>query len=193
MEKTVTMNIEPRASTSKGANKLLRKNGYLPANIFGKGVESIAISIKKDVFRRSLKENGRNAVFKLVAPNDDTYTVMTNEIHVAPITNEVSHVDFQLVSLSERMKSNVAIKILGGEFLESKRLILNILVDSIPVYGLPHDIPHEIEIDVSNMKSGESIVFRDLKLPDGITSDFDSEQKIVSARVSKVQDVVASE
>lgn len=193
MEKTVTMNIEPRASTSKGANKLLRKNGYLPANIFGKGVESIAISIKKDVFRRSLKENGRNAVFKLVAPNDDTYTVMTNEIHVAPITNEVSHVDFQLVSLSERMKSNVAIKILGGEFLESKRLILNILVDSIPVYGLPHDIPHEIEIDVSNMKSGESIVFGDLKLPDGITSDFDSEQKIVSARVSKVQDVVASE
>lgn len=193
MEETVTMNIEPRASTSKGANKLLRKNGYLPANIFGKGVESIAISIKKDVFRRSLKENGRNAVFKLVAPNDDTYTVMTNEIHIAPITNEVSHVDFQLVSLSERMKSNVAIKILGGEFLESKRLILNILVDSIPVYGLPHDIPHEIEIDVSNMKSGESIVFRDLKLPDGITSDFDSEQKIVSARVSKVQDVVASE
>ena len=65
MQETAILNIEPRSSTSKGANRLLRKNGYLPANIFGKGVESKSIAVKKDEFRRSLKKYGRNAVFTL--------------------------------------------------------------------------------------------------------------------------------
>lgn len=193
MQKTEIMNIETRTITSKGANKLLRKNGYLPGNIFGKGVESIAISVKKDEFRASLKQHGRNAVFKLVTPKNESFTVMTKEIHIAPIINEISHIDFQLVSLSEEIKQDVSIKLKGTEFLESKRLLLNSLVDSVPVIGLPHDIPHEIELDVSNMKAGESILFRDIKLPEGITSDIDPEQRIVSVKGSRLQEVAVSE
>jgi large subunit ribosomal protein L25 len=188
MQKTAVMNIETRTSTSKGANNLLRKNGYLPANIFGKGVESISIAIKRDEFIKSLKKYGRNAVFKLVTPSDEAYTVMTKEIQIAPIINEVSHLDFQLVSLLEEIKMDVSIRIIGSEFLEAKRLLLNSNFDSILVSGLPHDIPHEIEIDVSTMKSGESILFKDLKLPDGITSDIDPEQRILTVSGSRVKE-----
>lgn len=193
MQQTAIMNIETRTSTSKGANKLLRKNGYLPGNIFGKGVESVSIAVKRDEFFKSLKKYGRNAVFKLVTPNEESFTVMAKEIQVAPIVNEVSHLDFQLVSLSEEIKMDVSIKIIGSEFLESKRLLLNSYMDAIPVYGLPHDIPHDIEIDVSNLKSGESILFKDLILPEGITFENDPEQRIVSVSGSRVQEVTESE
>jgi large subunit ribosomal protein L25 len=193
MQETAILNMVPRTSTSKGANKLLRKNGYLPGNIFGKGVESISIAVKKDEFRKSIKEYGRNAVIKLVGPNDKEYTVMTKEINVAPLINEISHLNFQLVSLSEAIKQDVAFKIIGTEFLESKRLLLNNHVDSIPVFGLPHDIPHEIDIDVSTMESGDSILFKDIKLPEGITSEIDPELKILSVKGSKKQEAVASE
>ncbi len=193
MQETAIMNIETRSSTSKGANKLLRRNGYLPGNIFGRGVESISIAVKKDDFRKSIKEFGRNAVFKLVAPNNEAYTVMTKDIQVAPIINEISHLDFQLVSLSEEIKQEVAIKIIGTEFLEAKRLLLNSHVDLITVNGLPHDIPHDIEIDVANMVSGDSILFKDLKLPKGITSDLDPELKIISVKGTRKQEVVETE
>ena len=193
MQETAIMNIETRSSTSKGANKLLRRNGYLPGNIFGRGVESISIAVKKDDFRKAIKEFGRNAVFKLVAPNNEAYTVMTKDIQVAPIINEISHLDFQLVSLSEEIKQEVAIKIIGTEFLEAKRLLLNSHVDLITVNGLPHDIPHDIEIDVANMVSGDSILFKDLKLPKGITSDLDPELKIISVKGTRKQEVVETE
>ena len=193
MQETAIMNIETRSSTSKGANKLLRRNGYLPGNIFGRGVESISIAVKKDDFRKAIKEFGRNAVFKLVAPNNEAYTVMTKDIQVAPIINEISHLDFQLVSLSEEIKQEVAIKIIGTEFLEAKRLLLNSHVDLITVNGLPHDIPHDIEIDVANMVSGDSFLFKDLKLPKGITSDLDPELKIISVKGTRKQEVVETE
>lgn len=193
MQETAIMNIETRNSTSKGANRLLRKNGYLPGNIFGRGAESISIAVKKDEFKKSLKEYGRNAVFKLVAQDNEAYTVMAKDIQIAPIINEIAHLDFQIVSLSEEVKQNVAIRIIGTEFLESKRLLINSQVDSISVCGLPHDIPHEIDIDVSNMESGDSILLKDIKLPEGITSDNDPELKVISVKGSKRQEETVSE
>lgn len=193
MQKTAILNMEKRIRPNKGANKLLRSNGYLPANIFGKGAESISIAVKKNDFLKSLKEYGRNAVFKLVSNDDEAYTVMAKEIQVAPIVNEIQHLDFQLVSLLEEINQEVAIKYIGTEFLELKRLLLNSHVDSIIVNGLPHDIPHEIEIDVSNMESGESILFEDLKLPDGITADINPEQKIISIKGTRKQEAVTTE
>lgn len=193
MQETAIMNIETRTSTSKGANRLLRKNGYLPANISGKGVESVSIAVKKDEFRRMIKEYGRNAVIKLITPDETSYTVMTKEVYVAPVKNEISHLDFQIVSLSEEMKQEVPIKVVGTEFLEAKRLLLNNHLDVILVCGLPHDIPHDIEIDVSDLKSGESITFKDLKLPEGITFEYDLDQRIVSVKGAKGQEVTVEE
>ncbi|WP_242867789.1 50S ribosomal protein L25 [Clostridium sp. Marseille-P299] len=193
MQETALMNIEPRSSTSKGANKLLRKNGYIPGNIFGKGIDSISIAVRRDEFRKSLKDYGRNAVFKLVTPNGEEYTVMAKELHIAPIINELSHVDFQLVSLTEGVKQDVVIKIVGTEFLESKRLLLNSHVDIIPVFGLPHDIPHEIEIDVSKLNSGDGVLFKDIKLPEGITSEIDPELKIISIKGARTREAAVGE
>lgn len=193
MQETAIMNIETRTNTSKGANRLLRQNGYLPANISGKGMDSIAIAVKKEAFRRMIKEYGRNAVIKLVTQDDTSYTVMTKEVSIAPVINEISHLDFQVVSLTEEMKQEVPIKVIGSEFLEAKRLLLNTHMDVILVNGLPHDIPHEIEIDVSNLKSGDSIAFKDLVLPEGITFEYDLEQRIVSVKGARAQEVTVAE
>lgn len=192
MQETAILNIEKRTSTNKGANKLLRRNGYLPGNISGKGVESISIALRKEEFKKSIKDFGRNAVFKLVVANDEAYTVMAKDIQVAPVINEIEHLDFQLVSLSEEINQEVAIKTIGTEFLELKRLLLNNHVEVLTVNGLPHDIPHEIEIDVANMESGDSILFKDIKLPDGITSETDPELKIISVKGTRKQEAVAS-
>ena len=188
-----TLKIELRKNTGKAANSLLRKKGYLPGNISGKGQESIAIVVRKDEFRRALREQGRNTVLKLELSGGDSYTVMTKEIYVTPLVNELSHVDFQAVSLSEKVKQNVPVRIVGTEFVESKRLLVNGFVDVIPVYGLPADIPHEIEVDVATLMPGDTILLKDIKLPEGITTDLDQDEKIVSVKGSKIQEVITED
>ncbi len=187
------LKIEPRESTSKGANKLLRKNGYLPGNISGKGMDSIAIAVKKDELRKTLKQSGRNAVLKLESGENESYTVLTKEMHVAPIINEISHVDFQVVSLSEKVKQDVSLKLVGTEFIESKRLLINTFIDFIPVIGLPQDIPHEIIVDITNLVPGKTLLLKDIKLPEGITTEVDPEEKIVAVKGSKKQEAAVGE
>lgn len=193
MENTEVMNIKLRTSSKKGDNKSLKREGYLLGNIVGKGVESISIAVKKDEFLRTIKKVGRNAVFKLVVSDSEGYTVMAKEINVEPIKNEISHLNFQIVSLSEKIKQDVAIKIIGAELLESKRLLISSSLDTVLVEGLPQDIPEEIEIDVSNLEAGESIQFSDVKLPKGITSSLDPEQKVITVVGSKIHEATESE
>ncbi len=183
-----TLNVDLRTSTRKGDNNLLKRNGFLLGNITSKGAESISIAVKKDEFLRTIKKVGRNAVFNLVVSDGTNHTAMVKEIHVEPVKNVVSHLDFQLVSLTEKIKQDVAIKVIGAELLESKRLLINSSVDTILVEGLPQDIPDEIEIDVSNMEAGDSVAFSEIKLPKGITSAFDPEQKVLTVVGSKIRE-----
>lgn len=176
-----------RANSSKGANKLLRRNGYLPGNISCKGEESIAIAIRRDEFIKFLHKVGSNSVFKLEIPDGRTYTVMVKEVQFSTVKNEYLHVEFQQVSLSQEVHVEVSIKLHGIEILESKRLVINRHMDSIPIKGLPQDIPNEIVIDLSYKKAGDTVLFSNIKLPNGVSSDIAPDHLIVSVSESKGQ------
>lgn len=192
MEQTI-IKIATREKSTKGANKLLRRNGYLPASISCRGKDSISIALKRDEFIKSLRKSGRNSVFKLESSDKNSYTVMVKEIQYSGIKNEYLSLEFQQVSLSEEVNTDVAIKLLGVEILESRRLIVNKQTNSILIKGFPQDIPDAIEIDVSNMKAGDSILFSDIKLADGLTADVDPELLFVSVSESRVQEVQESD
>lgn len=188
-----TLNVDLRTSTRKGDNNLLKRNGYLLGNITGKGVESISIAVKRDEFLRTIKKVGRNAVLNLIVSDGKNHTAMVKEIHVEPVRNEISHLNFQMVSLTEKIKQDVAIKITGTEFLEAKRLLINSSVDTILVEGLPQDIPDEIVVDVSTLEAGDSVQFSEIVLPKGITSSFNPEQKVITVVGSKIHQEAESE
>lgn len=179
MEETIIKTVA-RTNSSKGANKMLRRNGYLPGNISCKGKESISIAIKRDEFIKSLHKSGSNSVFKIEIQNDKTYTVMVKEIQYSTVKSEYLHVEFQQVSLSKEVNAEVFIKLHGVEILESKRLIINRQMESIPIKGLPQDIPNDIVIDLSNKRAGDNILFSDIKLPDGLSSDIAPDHLIAS-------------
>lgn len=191
MSDVAVIHVEKRLDKSKGARTELKRSGYLLGNITGKGMESVPVAVKKDELRRAINAHGRNAVFKLDSSNGEFYTVMVKEIQVAPILNEYQHVDFQKVSLSEEVKSQVSINIIGSEALESKRYILNRQVDVIPLTGLPQNIPHSIDIDVSSLQAGDNVKVGDISLPDGISTDLDAEQLVISISEARVQEVAA--
>lgn len=186
MAETATLKVEVRKQLSKAENKKYLRDGYIIGVINQKGMDSVPIAVRRDEFRRVLKENGRNAILKLYDSDDNNYDVMVKNIDVTPLKYEYHHVDFQKVSLDEEIRVDVAIRFLGDDLLKAKRLILNRQMDTILVSGLPQDIPDYIEVDISEKDNGDNIYVSDLDLGKGITTDIDPEQLVASISEAKI-------
>ncbi|MPW25658.1 50S ribosomal protein L25 [Alkalibaculum sp. M08DMB] len=183
-----TIKIERRTKTNSNANARLRKGGYLPASVYGKGMETESVSIKMEEFRKILNKLGRNAVLSLEIPSEEPITVMIKEIQNAPLGREFLHVDFQKISLTEEVVADVGIKVIGIEVLDANKLILVRQIDVISVKAYPQDIPESIEIDVSKMEVGDTLYIRDIKLPSGVVIEDDPEHGIVSVSEPRVRE-----
>lgn len=193
MEITGTLSIQNRENTSSKANNRLRRDGYLPGNVYAKGMESVAVTVKKDELRKNLAKFGRSALFKLKDEKGKVYNVMVKDIQNTPVTGEYMHVDFQQVSLKEEVRANVPLKIEGKELLESRRLLMMRHLDQIHVKGLPQDIPNTIDIDVSGFQGGENITVGDLTFPAGILPDMDTALLVITVSESRGQEIRAEE
>jgi len=193
MSATGTLNVETRSNTSSRANKRLRREGYIPGNIFGKDMESIAVKVRQDELRRNITQYGRAAVFKLVLDGNKNYDVMIKDIQFTHLNREFMHVDFHRISLSEETKANVPVKVVGDELYEQRRLVLQLQRDFIPVKGLPQDIPNFIEIDVKDLDAGDTIFVKDIKFPEGITPELEETQLVVSISEAKIHQKAAEE
>lgn len=117
---------------------------------------------------------------------------MTNEIQSHAVKGIV-HVDFQQISLSEEVKTDVVIKISGKESIEAQRMILINHADTISVKGLPQNIPDSIEVNVAELKLGETITFGDVKLPKGIICESNPAHLVATLIESKLQETEETE
>ena len=112
---TATLKMEIRKEVNKRENKRLLNNGYIIGVNNQKGMDSVPIAVKRDEFRRVLKENGRNAIINLQDSDKNSYDVMVKTIEYSPLKYEYHHVDFQKVSLTEEIKVDVALKFIGRD------------------------------------------------------------------------------
>jgi len=188
MQGTPVMNVVTRDHITKGKNKKFRNEGFIPGIISGRGMESIPVAVKKDEFRKCLNKFGRNAIIKLNSSDGKEYNVMVKGFQTSPLVYDIIHIDFQKVSLSEEIKAQVSIKIVGQDLLEAKRYVLNRQMDTIWVTGLPQNIPDDIEVDVSNLVAGNTIYLSDLSLPSDLTAIGEADQIIISVNDSRVQE-----
>lgn len=92
------LNYEIRSNLKSERNKLIN-NGYILANINGRGMESIPIAVRRDDFRKAYKKHGRNCVIKLEGKEKNSYDVMIKDIQVDPKKYQYYHIDFQRVVL----------------------------------------------------------------------------------------------
>ncbi|MDD4583821.1 MAG: 50S ribosomal protein L25 [Eubacteriales bacterium] len=193
MEITGVIKADKRTDLSSGATKRLRKAGYLPGNIYGKNMDSISVTVKKDELRKNIVKLGRAAVFKLDTEGEEIFNVMVKDIQIAPLSGDFLHVDFIQISLTEEIKADVVIRIIGREHLEAKRYLLNRAMDTILVKGLPQDIPNEIDIDVSNMEVGDSKNIGDIQFPEGIVPEIEPDQLVLSVSEAKAYEEETTE
>ena len=188
MEK-IKINVEPRKIIGKKV-KSLRKEGLLPANIFGKDLKSKAIQVQEKEFHKTFKLAGETGVVE-VRVKDETYPALIHNVQRNPVTDKVTHVDFHKVNLKEKITAHVPIKLVGESPAEKSGvgLILQ-TINEIEVESLPVDIPHEIELDISDLSEiGQTIHVKNLKVDkEKVEIKNDPEEVVVSVQTAEMKE-----
>ena len=193
MNEKVTIAIEKREKMNGNAGKKLRKIGYIPGAINRKGLESVSVKIKNDELMKNIFKYGKNYLYTLDLEGQESYAVMIKEMQHSPIKNELLNVVFQQVSITEPIKFNLNLKIVGKEALELKKLHLVQQMEKILVTGLPQDIPDFLEIDVTNLNLDDKICIGDLQYPQGIETEIEADKIVLVINESRLDDTITED
>ena len=155
-----------RESISKAEVKQLRKNGYLIANIYGKGKENIHCAFKRNEFIREVK-NKTDLIFN-VEVGSKQYPVVIQEYQKDPITSDIIHVDLMLAQKGVEAKYSVKVRCVGTPKGLKNKGVLMMSKKRIKVKATPEKLPKDYEIDVSNLDVGDVVLVRDLPKNNGV-------------------------
>jgi large subunit ribosomal protein L25 len=178
------LEVLPREVLGKKV-KALRREGLTPANIYGHGLESQAVQADTPTLVNLLRSVGRNAVLTLhVRGEKAPRPVMVRAVQRNPVTDNVLHVDFYQVSLTEKMRADVPLVLVGSApAVADQGGVLLQSLDSVSVEALPGNIPAHIEVDVSRLEQiDDAVHVRDLTL--GPEVALHTEPELVIAKVA---------
>jgi large subunit ribosomal protein L25 len=191
------LRVAPREVLGKKV-KQLRREGVIPANIYGFAQDSIAIQVPKDDLVHILRAAGRNDIIYLRLDGDEPRPTFIRQVQRNPVSDAIVHVDFYQISLRKKVRMEVGVTLVGTAPAEQTHggTLLHSL-DRIAVEGLPMDIPSVIEVDVSGLTEiDQTIHVADLSVPEAVTVLSDSEQvvaKIAPPQVEKAEEEAAAE
>ena len=167
---SITVNALVREDQGKGASRRLRKEEKVPSIIYGGTTEPLMISLNIHEITHLLEdENTFTSVLDLVVGKSKD-SVVIKDIQRHPAKNTVFHVDFLRVDAKHALITTTPLHFIGMEENEAIRLgnMLNQFVVSIEISCLPQDLPHGINVDVTNLELGEHLTLTDLILPEGV-------------------------
>ncbi len=146
----------------------LRNSGLVPAILYGKDQEPIALQISHKNFTKTLKAAGESTLVYVTA-DGKTYPTIIHDIARDPLSDIVIHADFYKVNLSEVIKTKIPVEFVGESQAVNDGGILIRNVNELEVEALPQDLPHEISIDISKLAAfGDQVLLKDIKLGDKV-------------------------
>ena len=188
------LRVEKRKILGKKVKKL-RREGTLPANIYGRDIKSIAVQLPQKDFDKVFKEAGETGLVDVMV-DSQTIPVLIHNVQTDYLGNYL-HADFYKVNLKEKVKTMVPISIVGEPkaVVDKVGLLMNILSE-VEVEALPEQLPENIEVNVENLAAvDEQITVGDIKAPQGVAILTDPGQVIVKigALISKEAEELAAQ
>ena len=189
----ITLESQAREITGRKV-KTLRAKGIVPAHVFGHEIKSENISVDEKEFKTIFHKAGETSVISLKVGGKE-YPVLVKGLHLDPVTLKILHVDFYKVNLSEKVKVQVPVEIVGAsEAVETKVGLLLTPVSEVEVEALPADLPEKIEVNIENLKEvGDTITIGDIKLSDKIEILSDAELVVASIGEFVTKEMEAAE
>lgn len=131
--------------------KNLRKEGLIPATVYGKNTKSVSLSIVADKFGKVYEEAGETGLIELVV-GAEKRPVLIHSVQIDPVTSVRLHIEFHQVDLKEKVHAKIPIELIGeSPAIEQKLGVLLTVLDAVEVEALPTDLPEKIEVDVAKL------------------------------------------
>ncbi len=184
MEQTPLI-AEKRTVLGRKVRKL-RREGLVPAHVFGHKIKTEHLQVKESEFKKVFEKVGETGIVALTI-GAEKKPVLVRSVQIHPVTDDTLHIDFYQVNLSEKVKVNVPLEIIGeAPAVEKKIGLLLTPVTEVEIEALPADLPENIEVDVSKLAEiGDEIKIKDLKV-DRSKIEVHSDEELVVAQIGEL-------
>jgi large subunit ribosomal protein L25 len=161
----IELKADIRKTTGKGAGRSLRREGRMPAILYGPGTDPVSLSVNIRSLENILKKTRMSqALLNLVVQNGENaaYPAMIKELQTHPVSRKFLHADFYRISADRRIRTTVPVVIKGKAKGIELGGMLQIIRRELEILCYPHEMPAAIEIDVTDLGVGESVHVKDI-------------------------------
>jgi large subunit ribosomal protein L25 len=186
----VTLEVSRRESTGKEVAKKLRRDGKVPAVVYGGHRDPVAITVdRKSVSELIQKsEHGIRSVFLLkMAGSDQQRHAMIKELTIDPVSRRMTHIDFVRVIMDEKLKVTIPVHTTGTAKGVKDGGLLDFQVRELHVECLPNAIPDSIDVDITELGGHDYLRVKDLTLPEGVRVLDDPERVVLGVTYARAE------
>lgn len=179
------LQVAERKESGKAAAGRLRRQGLVPAVLYGREAGNLALQVPAKELLKVLEEAGEKALFRLQVQDAAVreYPVLVQEVQWDPVRHTLTHVDFHQVSLEQEIVTEVPVVLVGEAPGVKQGGILQHGTRTVEVACLPRDLPAELVLDISSLGRGDTATAADLQLPPAV--------KLVSDPATVLASIVA--
>ncbi len=187
MSDTITLSVEARVPGQK--LQTLRKEGLVPAVLYGHGVAPKPLSLPHRDFARAYKAAGENTIVSVSLGAGKPVNVLIKEAQMHPLTNRYVHADFFEVRMNELIEANIPLEFVGeAPAVREMGGILVRALESIEVSALPNDLPHTLAVDLSLLKTFDDVLkIKDIAIPEKVTVKGDLETVVALVEAPRTE------
>lgn len=191
MTTKLKLSARKRVATGKGAARKLRTQGMIPAIVYGNRKENLPICFNTNDFIKLVHGAAHeNMIFELnlegnkggIIPN-----VIIKQIQVNPLKGNILHVDFYEISMEQALQVHVPLELLGDSIgVKEEGGLLDFVSRELLIECLPKDLPETIQIDVTQVKLGESLHVKDINFTQGV-KPLENPEKVILSIIHKLK------
>lgn len=165
----VTLQAETGRNTGSRPSRRLRRRGMVPATLYGQGAEAVSVAVNARDLRNALATDaGINVLIGLVV-GEETHTSLARQLQRHPTREDILHLDFVKISLTDRVEAAIAVELIGEPAgVREMGGIIETVTNTVSVQTLVTAIPESIQVDISGLEVGDLIRVADLPELEGV-------------------------
>jgi large subunit ribosomal protein L25 len=167
------LSADIRDDVGKGASRRLRREGRIPAVIYGGEKDPLSLTLEhREVWHAASNEAFFSSILEITVADGRSQQVVIRDLQRHPFKSAIMHVDFMRVSDKEELRISVPLHFVGEEASPAGReagVVIQHQLTDVEVAALPKDLPEYLEVDLSALEPGSAIMLADITLPAGVT------------------------
>lgn len=182
------LEVQQRNTFGKQSARAIRREGGVPAVLYGRSQDTLAIQLSARIFKQFLRTHGENVIINMEISGADPEPVIIKEIQRDPVEkHQLIHADFIRISLDEPVTSAVPVVVVGIPAGIEDGGVLELPLRQVNLHCLPMQLPTEISIDVSELEIGDAIHVGDLSFADEVEILDEADRIIATVSQPRIQ------